>query len=847
MMRRALPTSRLLDAWLSERGLASAEADARRRRWGANDIVETPPAALWDVTRDTAKDPMLWFLAGTSVLYAAVGQRVEALTLLAAILPLAGMDVYLYRRTRAATEGLVSRLAVSARVVRAGASYLVPARDVVAGDLALVGPGEPFPADGIIVAGAELQADESALTGEAYPAPKRPFVAGSASPARSAGGPLEVQGGSVRRDGEEIFVEHEHWGFAGTRLLTGSATLRVAFTGGETVYGEIVRSAALGARARTPLQGAIASLVTVLVTVASVLCLIMAWARLRQGYGWADALVSAVILATAALPEEFPVVFTFFLGVGVYRLARRQTLVRRAVSVENIGRVSCICSDKTGTITEGRLHLTHLLPAPELAAPRLLFFAAIASRGDSGDPLDAAILRSANGEGARGLPVELLATFPFTEGRRRESVIVRDPDGALIAAAKGATETILAICELGERERETWNRRMLELAGEGHRVIACAWRPFDERVWTRGTDELAHGYRFAGLLAFEDPVRESVAHAVGLCREGLIHTIMVTGDHPLTARAVAREIGLGGTEPVVISGDEIEARVARGEGATLRRVDVIARAAPAQKLALVKALQDAGEIVAVTGDGVNDVPALQAADVGIAMGERGTRSAREVAAIVLLDDNFRTIVRAIGEGRQLFRNLQLSFLYLLMVHIPLVITAAFVPLAGYPLLYLPVHIVWLEMIIHPTALLVFQELPASERLQPVATGGPARFFSRRDWAVIAAVGGLITAFVVAGYLASLGEGGRVEHGRAMALAVLTLASAALTAVLSGLRTWISRTVAAGTVALSVALVQTPALARLLHLEPLHLGDWTLAAIAAVLGCTPLVIAFRERG
>ncbi len=827
-MRRALPTARLPDAWLSERGLATAEADARRRRYGANDIVETPPAALWDMARDTAKDPMLWFLAGTSVLYAAVGQGVEALTLLAAIVPLAGMDVYLHRRTRAATEGLVSRLAASARVVRDGAPYLVPARDVVAGDLALVGPGEPFPADGIIVAGAELQTDESALTGEAYPAPKSPLAAGP-------------------RDGEEVFVEHEHWGFAGTRLLTGQATLRVAFTGGETVYGEIVRSATSGTRARTPLQGAIASLVTVLVTVASVLCLIMAWARLRQGYGWVDALVSAVTLATAALPEEFPVVFTFFLGVGVYRLARRQTLVRRAVSVENIGRVSCICSDKTGTITEGRLHLTHLLPAPELAAPRLLFLAAIASRGDSGDPLDAAILREAGGEGARGLPVELLAIFPFTEGRRRESVIVRDPDGALIAAAKGATETILAICELGEDQREAWNRRMLELAGEGHRVIACAWRPFDEQVWSRRTGELTHGYRFAGLLAFEDPVRESVAHAVGLCREGLIHTIMVTGDHPLTARAVAREIGLGGAEPVVISGEEIEARVARGEGATLRRVDVIARAAPAQKLALVLALQDAGEIVAVTGDGVNDVPALQAADVGIAMGERGTRSAREVAAIVLLDDNFRTIVRAIGEGRQLFRNLQLSFLYLLMVHVPLVITAAFVPLAGYPLLYLPVHIVWLEMIIHPTALLVFQELPASERLQPVAAGGPARFFSRRDWVAIAAVGGLLTAFVVAGYLASLGEGGRVEHGRAMALAVLTLASAALTAALSRLRTWTSRIVAAGTVALSVALVQTPVLARLLHLEPLHLGDWILAVGAAVLGCSPLVIAFRERG
>ncbi len=846
MMRRALPTIRLPDAWLAEGGLASAEADARRRRWGENDIVEAPPHAFWDLARDTAKDPMIWFLAGTSALYAAVGQGVEAATLLAAIAPLIGMDLYLHRRTQASTEGLQSRLAVTARVLRDGAPKAIPARAVVAGDLALVAAGEPFPADGIIVGGSEIQVDESALTGEAYPVGKRPFVAGSASPARSVGGLPEVQGSSVRRDNGEVFVEHEHWGFAGTRLLTGTASLRVAFTGGETVYGEIVRSAVSGSHAPTPLQGAIRNLVTVLIAVASVICLIMAATRLIQGHGWVDALISAVTLATAALPEEFPVVFTFFLGVGVYRLARRQALVRRAVSVENIGRVSCICSDKTGTITEGRLHLTHLLPAADLEDKRLLFFASIASRGDSGDPLDAAILREADGDPARGLPVELLATFPFTEGRKRESTIVRDQDGTLIAVTKGATETVLEMCELAPGERGEWDRRMLEFAGEGHKVIACAWRPLDEAVWTKAAAELNHGYRLAGLLAFEDPVRESVAHAVDLCREGLIHTIMVTGDHPLTARAVAREIGLGGPEPVIVSGDEIEARVARGEGATLRHVDVIARAAPAQKLALVRALQDAGEIVAVTGDGVNDVPALQAADVGIAMGERGTRSAREVASIVLLDDNFRTIVRAIGEGRQLFRNLQLSFFYLLMIHIPLVITAAFVPLAGYPLLYLPVHIVWLEMIIHPTALLVFQELPASERLAPGAAGGPARFFSRRDWVVIAAVGGLVTTFVVAGYLTSLSEGGRVEHGRAMALGVLTLTSAALTAALSGLRTWISRFVTGGTVALSVVLIQGPIVARLLHLEPLHLLDWGAAVLAALIATVPVALALRDR-
>jgi Ca2+-transporting ATPase len=287
----------------------------------------------------------------------------------------------------------------------------------------------------------------------------------------------------------------------------------------------------------------------------------------------------------------------------------------------------------------------------------------------------------------------------------------------------------------------------------------------------------------------------------------------------VTARATAREIGLGGAAPAAISGDEMQAALDRGDGAMLRDVHVIARAAPAQKLALVRALQAQGEIVAVTGDGVNDVPALQAADIGIAMGERGTRSARDVASIVLLDDNFRTIVQAIAEGRQLFRNLQLSFAYILMIHIPLVITAALVPLAGYPLLYLPLHIVWLEMLIHPTALLVFQGLPSLDGLKPVDRRRVVRFFSRGEWLLIGMVGVLVTA-----------------------LAVLTLSSATITAVLSRLRTTASRAIVAGTIGLSVVLTQVQPLARGLHLEPLHADDWAIAAFGSLLaGALPLLL------
>jgi Ca2+-transporting ATPase len=385
-------------------------------------------------------------------------------------------------------------------------------------------------------------------------------------------------------------------------------------------------------------------------------------------------------------------------------------------------------------------------------------------------------------------------------------------------------------------ERQQWSERVATLARSGHKVIACASITLRD---DQQTDvEPADAYDMAGLLAFEDPLRAGVSDAATTCRMAGIHTIMVTGDHPLTASAIALEIGLGAGTPTVISGDELEASLARGDVAQLRHVDVIARAAPAQKLALVRALQQAGEIVAVTGDGVNDVPALQAADVGVAMGERGTRSAREVASIVLLDDNFSTIVHAISEGRQLFRNLQLSFQYVLVLHIPLVVTAALVPLVGYPLLYSPLHIIWLEMIIHPTALLVFQEMPSHDGLHAQRAHAEARFFSRLEWLAIVSVGAILTAMVTAGYVRSF-DAGQVMHGRAMALAVLTLSSAAITAVLSGMRTLASRVVVIVTVALSMMLIQIRPLSALLSLTPLHPDDWLLAIGAAAIAATVL--------
>lgn len=741
----------------------------------------------------------------------------EALILLIALIPFLGMDAFLHRRTQVSTAALGDQLASKASVVRDGHRVLVDAVDLVPGDLVEVSTGEPFPADGLILEATSAQMDESALTGEAYPVRKAA---------------TELVSGGIG----DLAPEDRHWGFAGTRLLAGRVLLRVIFTGAGTLYGEIVQTVLEGKQERTPLQKAVDRLVKNLLIIALAFCVLLAMVRLYQGHGWIDAIISAVTLAVAALPEEFPVVLTLFLGMGVYRLARCQALVRRATVVENIGRVTTICSDKTGTLTEGRLRLAHQLPAEGTAMGRLLEIAATASRRDSGDPLDSAILERVS----EREPQDLVAVFPFTEDRKRETTIVRQGQGQLVAV-KGAPEAVLAICDLTPPARAAWMERVGELAGEGHKVIACAGRNWFEA----GSGEPDRGFQLAGLLAFEDTAREGVRDALRQCREAGIRVIMVTGDHPETARSIASEIGLGGGMPVVVTGDQLDARIAGVGLDAIKGIDVVARAVPVQKLALVRGLQAGGELVAVTGDGVNDVPALQAADIGIAMGGRGTRAAREVASIVLVDDNFRTIVRAIAEGSQLFTSLQQSFQYLLMIHIPLVITAALIPLLGYPILYLPIHIVWLELIIHPTALLAFQN-PANASMGPLhITPRRVRFFSRSRVEVILVTGLLITALVYAGYVHGLGSGWDVAHARAVALAILILAGAGISALLSRFRGTPAVLVSTVSALSAVVLIQVPWLSELLNLHPLPLGDWFLVSIGAGLVCLPLLYQHRN--
>lgn len=794
-MKRALPEDRVgLLRLAPSHGLPDAAIEAARLRFGTNLIAEQPPGSFAKLIRDTVADPMIWFLLATSGLFGLIGQYTDMVILMVAILPLFGMDIYLHRRTQASIEGLRNVLASTASVVRNGTTLLVPAQDIVPGDLVRVGPGETIPADGVIVAGERLQTEESSLTGEAYPVLKQPHHNSTA--------PVEAS-----------------WAFAGTRLLTGNADIRVIFTGPDTIFGEIVRSAISGPTGPTRLQQEVANLVKVLLIIATAICLLLAGVRLWQGFGIVDTFLSATTLAVAAIPEEFPVVLTLFLGVGVYRLGRAGALVRRGVAVENIGRVSVICSDKTGTITEGQLAFRGSLPAEGLSQAKLLELAGLASRTNSGDPLDVAILGQTTSV-AEGWSRSQI--FPFTEGRRRETSCWHNPQGTYLVATKGAPETILALCNLTDSEKMAWFQSTRDLSSQGQKVIACAWQETDRDSLA----EPASGYRLAGLIGIGDPVRAGVREAITEAKGAGIQVVMVTGDHADTAAAIAKEAGIP-ADTLTILGDDLEARLGRMNEEELGKIGIVARATPAQKVLVVEAFKRLGRIVAVTGDGVNDAPALRTADIGIAMGMRGTRSAREVSAMVLMDDNFRTIVSAIREGRQLFRNLRMSFAFLLMVHLPLVSTAALIPFLGYPLLYLPIHIVWLELLIHPAAILGFQQA-ADGSLLKKSDHNNAPFFNKKDWLVILITGSAIAAAVLAIFILSLSAGKVVIYARSMALVSLISGLAFL--LLSVSRSHSARVVALAATALASTLLVTEIvpLAALFHLHTLSWRDWLMA-------------------
>jgi Ca2+-transporting ATPase len=800
-------------------GLSGAEATARLARDGPNRVVPEPRSARLRRWLGPLADPMVLLLLVAAPTYALIGEKSDAIVATVALVPVVAVGWLLESRAERTLDRLRRLTAPTAAVVRDGRDQVVAAEDLVVGDIVRLHEGGVVPADGDVVELTQLLVDESALTGESLPAAK------------------------AIADADDGRV------WAGTTVLSGRAVVRVTATGLATRYGRIGALVASLRPPATPLQRALATLVRALAIVAAVFCAAVIGAELARGGGWGQALIAGVSLAMAAIPEEFSVVYTLYLAMGAWRLTQQRALVRRLPSVETLGSTTVICTDKTGTLTDGRLAVDRLwaVDRDPTADTTLLEAAVLACEPQPFDPLDVAIVAAARDHGVDVESVhagELVADWPFDPVDKYLTHVWRDRSGARTAAAKGSIEGVLAHVEASPGARAGALAAHQRLAGQGMRIIAVAAGAAPAATDDRAAQEA--GLRLVGLIGFSDPLRAGVADALESCRRAGVRVIMITGDHPATAHAVAEALDLphehDGVD-VIATGDDLDAAGAARLDDLAATANVFARTRPDQKHLLVESLRRRGEVVAMTGDGVNDAPALREADIGVAMGARGTDVARESASLVLLDDNFATIVAAVRDGRRIFDNLTHAFAYLIAFHPPLLLGALVIPLLGRPLLLLPIHLVVLELLLHPIVSLVFQADPADRDVMerpPRPVGDALRL--RSLWRPYA-VGGTLAAGVLGCYLGALHVGWTAEAARAFGFAVLLASQPFL---LLGMRSpdrpwWSSgrpwtRTLAvvvAGLVAITVGVVEFEPVAELLQQAAFPAGAWFVAVAVAL--------------
>lgn len=802
-------------------GLTSEDSSILLNRYGKNEIIEDNSNTYWELILDTLKDPMIWFLLLVGSIFLVIGEYRDGFIILLSILPLLLMDAVLHFRTKASTSSLIGQLQTNVLVKRNDKFEMLDSRELVMGDIVKLAPDSVIPADGVWMYSENIQIDESALTGESLPIHKK-----------------KIADTFLNQKVQELVIDEENFSLAGTRMLSGEGELLILQTGKETEYSSIIESVTKVVHERTPLQNSILKLVSYLLLAAIVFCVALALVRLWQGHGWLDAFLSAATLAIAAIPEEFPVVFTFFLGIGVYRLAKKQALVRKAVSVENIGRINRICTDKTGTLTYGQLKLTHLHAHKNQNEKDLIWGSAHCAHAFDFDPIDSAIhlFKDHYFESLKFDHLEEVKLFPYTEDRKRECAIYLNKD-KYQGFVKGAPETIFNLCSLSQEELIEIQALVKKLASEGHKVLAHA--RIDLKEFVNQELEPLHGWNLIGLLAFEDSPRKEILSAMNFCHQEKIKVTMITGDHPLTARAIAQEVHLSPNEIQVVSAEDcpekFEEEWLMNNPDFLKNIHVIARCSPIQKLRVVKSLKKSGEIIAVTGDGVNDVPALKMADISISMGIRGSKSAKEMSHIILMDDNFSTIVSAIREGKQLFQNLRKSFVYLILFHIPFVLSAAIIPLLGFPVLYLPLGIVWLELIIHPSALFGFLDDDWQRENNKA-------FFSAKDFFIMTCIGILFSLLLVLTYRKIVDPNivENVKHGRSLAMVMLTAWSSSLIWQLTTNKRLITYVIMGSTLLSAIFFTTVPLFQSIFYLSVLTPHEWLYSLVV------PFIFSFALR-
>jgi Ca2+-transporting ATPase len=804
-------------------GLTSNEAQARLARFGPNRLVGRERAAWLRDLVSLLLDPMAVMLLVAAGIYLLVGERRDATVMLAALVPVIGVDVFLEARSRAALKKLAMSVAPRARVVRDGREVSVETADLVPGDLLVLAEGELIYADGVVRSGANLAIDEASLTGESEPQLKRP----------------------LRTTGVEEAPAETRF-YAGSVVLAGHGRGEIVATGRATRFGELARLVAAADTTQTPLQRRVGSLVKKLAVIAAAVALaVVVLGRLR-GLGWGEALLGGISIAMSAAPEEFPLVFTVFLSVGAWRLTKCGVLVRRLASVETLGSTTVICTDKTGTLTQGQFVLDQIVPLGASTERELLESSVLASEVPPSDPMEKAIRSYA---ASHGVDVESLTTswtlvrdHDFDPVGKHMSHVWSSSDSpaTIRIVAKGALEGILEHSAVSGLERGAVEAAHTKLASGGIRVLAVAGRKTSGGgSGTRQEDE--QDLSLLGLLGFRDPIRPEVPGAVRECQAAGVRIKVVTGDHALTAHAIAESAGIVHDDDAIVTGEQLTPAPDDRRRHLIARAAILSRISPAQKHMIVEVLRADGEIVAMTGDGINDAPALRRADIGVSMGKRGTDVARAAADLILLDDNFASIVSAVATGRKIFLDIQRAFLYLIAFHVPIVGLALLPPLSGLPLLLMPLHLVWLELIVHPVSALLFQGDPAPPDLMRRPPRDPRAPMLPRSASFRSVLSGaLLTVAVFVIYASRVGQSADQARGLALATLIigyqiLVLVERAASAERPGaflprsVRFWVIWSAAGISLPIIMHFQGT---ATLFNVTPLSAGGWLLAMVAA---------------
>ena len=758
-------------------GLTQADASERLRAEGYNELPSAKRRSIFAIAFEVVREPMFLLLVACGVIYLVLGDKEEALMLLGFVAVVMGITLYQERKTERALEALRDLSSPRASVIRDGKQTRIAGREVVRGDLIIVREGDRVPADASLLDATNLSVDESLLTGESVPVRKSAIEPGQKVEMRRPGG------------------EDTPCIFSGTLVVQGQGLAEVQAIGLSTEIGKIGLSLRTVEPEQTLLQRETGRLVKRLAIIGFALCaMVVVIYGLTRG-NWLQGVLAGITLAMAMLPEEFPVVLTIFLALGAWRISRHRVLTRRVPAIETLGSATVLCTDKTGTLTLNQMAVARLQangtvceleklgkqPLPE-KCHELAEFAILASQRDAFDPMEKAIHQV----GTRFLvhtehlhqDWELVRQYPLSRQLLALSHVWKSRSGEeFIIAAKGAPEAIADLCHFTAGQTGQLTAQIEAMAQDGLRVLGVA------RARFRQQSELPAGqhdfpFEFLGLMGLADPLRPTVPEAIRDCHTAGIRVVMITGDYPGTAQKIACQAGLPAGQ--VMTGPQLNELSDTELQRQIRQVNIFARVVPEQKLRIVQALKANGEIVAMTGDGVNDAPALKSAHIGIAMGGRGTDVARESAALVLLDDDFSSIVQAVRLGRRIFDNIRKAIGYIFAIHVPIAGMSLIPVLFQWPLVLMPVHILFLELIIDPACSTIFEaEAEEADVMRRPPRDAKEPLFSRKNIVYSVLQGLVVLAVVLAVFALARSRGLSEAEARAQGYTTLIIANLGL--------------------------------------------------------------------